>query len=72
VQVDAPDCLYLASRSMIPTHNSTLALDIVRAASIKAGLTSVLFSLEMSRNEITMRLLSAEARVPTGPSWRGG
>jgi replicative DNA helicase len=64
VQVDAPDCLYLASRSMIPTHNSTLALDIVRAASIKAGLTSVLFSLEMSRNEITMRLLSAEARVP--------
>jgi replicative DNA helicase len=64
VQVDAPDSLYLASRSMIPTHNSTLALDIVRAASIKAGLTSVLFSLEMSRNEITMRLLSAEARVP--------
>jgi replicative DNA helicase len=43
---------------------SALALDICRSASIKAGLTSVLFSLEMSRNEITMRLLSAEARVP--------
>jgi replicative DNA helicase len=64
VQVDAPDSLYLASRSMIPTHNSALALDIARAASVKAGITSVLFSLEMSRNEITMRLLSAEARVP--------
>jgi replicative DNA helicase len=64
VQVDAPDSLYLAGRSMIPTHNSALALDIARAASVKAGLTSVLFSLEMSRNEITMRLLSAEARVP--------
>jgi replicative DNA helicase len=64
VQVDAPDSLYLASRSMIPTHNSALALDIARAASVKAGLTSVLFSLEMSRNEITMRLLSAESRVP--------
>jgi replicative DNA helicase len=64
VQVDAPDSLYLASRSMIPTHNSALALDVARAASIKAGLTTVLFSLEMSRNEITMRLLSAEARVP--------
>ena len=64
VQVDAPDSLYLASRSMIPTHNSALALDIARAASVKSGLTSVLFSLEMSRNEITMRLLSAEARVP--------
>jgi replicative DNA helicase len=64
VQVDAPDSLYLASRSMIPTHNSALALDIARAAAVKAGLTTVLFSLEMSRNEITMRLLSAEARVP--------
>jgi replicative DNA helicase len=64
VQIDAPDSLYLAGRSMIPTHNSTLALDVARAASVRAGLTSVLFSLEMSRNEITMRLLSAEARVP--------
>jgi replicative DNA helicase len=43
---------------------STMALDLARAASVKAGLTSVIFSLEMSRNEITMRLLSAEARVP--------
>ncbi|MEP7023200.1 MAG: DnaB-like helicase C-terminal domain-containing protein, partial [Actinomycetota bacterium] len=64
VQVDNADHLYLASRSLIPTHNSTLALDLARAASIKNGLTSVIFSLEMGRNEITMRLLSAEARVP--------
>ncbi len=42
---------------------STLALDLARAASIKHGQTSVIFSLEMSRNEITMRLLSAESRV---------
>jgi replicative DNA helicase len=64
VQVDSDDHMYLASRAMIPTHNSTLALDLARAASVKHGLTSVIFSLEMSRNEITMRLLSAEARVP--------
>jgi replicative DNA helicase len=63
VQVDSPDRLYLAGEGMIPTHNSTLALDLARAASVKAGLTAVIFSLEMSRNEITMRLLSAEARV---------
>ena len=63
VQVDSADRLYLASRSMIPTHNSTLALDLARAASVHAGQTAVIFSLEMSRNEITMRLLSAEARV---------
>jgi replicative DNA helicase len=37
VQVDSPDQLYLAGRSMIPTHNSTLALDLARAAAIKHG-----------------------------------
>ncbi|AKG44037.1 replicative dna helicase [Streptomyces xiamenensis] len=63
VQVDNPDHLYLATRSMVPTHNSTLALDFARACSIKHKLPSVIFSLEMGRNEIAMRLLSAEARV---------
>ncbi|HEU5158880.1 MAG TPA: replicative DNA helicase [Streptosporangiaceae bacterium] len=63
VQVDAADHLYLAGRTGIPTHNSTLALDLARAAAVKHGLTAAFFSLEMSRNEITMRLLSAEARV---------
>jgi replicative DNA helicase len=43
---------------------STLALDFARAAAIRNGMATVLFSLEMGRNEITMRLLSAEARVP--------
>nr|WP_275423541.1 replicative DNA helicase [Planobispora takensis] len=42
---------------------STLGLDFARSAAIKHGMTTVVFSLEMSRNEITMRLLSAEARV---------
>jgi replicative DNA helicase len=43
---------------------STLALDFARAAAIKHAMATVVFSLEMGRNEITMRLLSAEARVP--------
>ncbi|MCX6398774.1 MAG: replicative DNA helicase [Propionibacteriales bacterium] len=64
VQVDNDDHLYLAGRSMIPTHNSTLALDFCRAASIHNNLTSAFFSLEMTRAEIVMRLLSAEARIP--------
>ncbi|GAB2678617.1 replicative DNA helicase [Thalassiella azotivora] len=63
VEIDHPTHLYLATRSMIPTHNSTVGLDIARSASIKNGMTSVIFSLEMGRNEITMRLLSAEATV---------
>jgi len=64
VQVDTADHLYLAGRGMIPTHNSTLALDFARAAAIRHSMSTVLFSLEMGRNEITMRLLSAESRVP--------
>jgi replicative DNA helicase len=42
---------------------STAALDFARSASIKNGLASVIFSLEMGRNEILMRLLSAEAQI---------
>jgi replicative DNA helicase len=64
VEVDNSEHLYLAGKSMVPTHNSTLGLDLARSASIKHGLTSCIFSLEMSRNEITMRLLSAEGKVP--------
>jgi replicative DNA helicase len=64
VQVDNDAHLYLAGPSGIPTHNSTLALDLCRAASIHHNLASVFFSLEMTRSEITMRLLSAEAKVP--------
>lgn len=63
VEIAHASHLYLAGASMIPTHNSTMGIDIARSASIKHNMTSVVFSLEMSRNEITMRLLSAEARV---------
>jgi replicative DNA helicase len=64
VEVDSPEHLYLAGPTWIPTHNSALALDFARSATIRHGLPTVVFSLEMGRNEITMRLLSAEARVP--------
>ena len=71
VEVDSAEHMYLAGRSMIPTHNSALALDFARSAAIRNGLSAVVFSLEMGRNEITMRLLSAEARVPMNVM-RGG
>ncbi|KRE27220.1 replicative DNA helicase [Mycobacterium sp. Soil538] len=63
VEVDNAGHMYLASRSMIPTHNSTLGLDFMRSCSIKHHLPSIVFSLEMSKSEIVMRLLSAEARI---------
>ena len=54
--------IVLAARPAV--GKSTLGLDIARYASIHKRETSVIFSLEMSRSEITMRMLSAEARVP--------
>ena len=63
LEVDNAAHLYLAGRGMIPTHNSTLGLDFMRSCSIKHRLASVIFSLEMSKSEIVMRLLSAEAKI---------
>jgi replicative DNA helicase len=64
VQVDSADQMYLASHAWIPTHNSTLALDFARSAAVEHDMATAMFSLEMSRSEIMMRLMSAEARVP--------
>ena len=61
--------IVIAARPAI--GKSTLALDFARAAAIRNQIATVLFSLEMGRNEITMRLLSAESRVPLA-SMRNG
>ena len=53
--------IVLAARPAV--GKSTLGLDIASYASIHENKTSVIFSLEMSKSEITMRMLSAEARV---------
>ncbi|MBN9105789.1 MAG: replicative DNA helicase [Propionibacteriaceae bacterium] len=50
---------------------STLGLDFARAASIQHGLCSAFFSLEMTKTEIVMRLISAEAQVPLNEIRRG-
>ena len=42
---------------------STLALGFMRSCSIKHNKASVIFSLEMSKSEIVMRLLSAETEI---------
>src|SRR5687767_1750841 len=43
---------------------STASMDFARHAAVRADMASAIFSLEMSKTEIVMRLLSAEARVP--------
>lgn len=53
--------IVIAARPAI--GKSTIALDFARSMSIKHHHPGAFFSLEMGRNEIAMRLLSAEARV---------
>ncbi len=72
--LQAGQMIVIAARPAI--GKSTLGLDIARSAAIKANTASVIFSLEMSREEITKRMLSAESGVkltkltkgPMGPN----
>lgn len=50
---------------------STLALDFARAATVKAQKSAILFSLEMGKTEIAMRLLAAEAQIPLDHMHKG-
>ncbi|WP_029089266.1 replicative DNA helicase [Brevibacterium album] len=50
---------------------STLALDFVRSAAIQSNRATVFFSLEMSADELAMRLLSAETGIPLQSLRRG-
>lgn len=50
---------------------STLALDIARSAAIHHQMTTVFFSLEMSRTELAMRVLSAEGKISMGRLKKG-
>jgi len=53
--------IILAARPAI--GKSTLGLDFARSAAIHHDMPVIIFSLEMGRSEIAMRLLSAEASV---------
>ncbi|HOB79998.1 MAG TPA: replicative DNA helicase [Ornithinibacter sp.] len=57
----AGQMIVIAARPAV--GKSTLGIDIARAAAIKHNLATAVFSLEMSRTEITMRILSAEATI---------
>ena len=50
---------------------STMALDIARSAAIHHHMPTVFFSLEMSRTELAMRVLSAEGKISMGRLKKG-
>jgi replicative DNA helicase len=63
IAVDSPSHLFLAGRSMTPTHNTSLALGMLTHVGMVLRRPALLFSLEMGHLELTQRLLASEARV---------
>ena len=55
------DLIIIAARPSM--GKTSLALDIARYASLHAGIVTAMFSLEMSKDQLGMRMLCAEARV---------
>ena len=55
------DLIILAARPGM--GKTALALNIARHAAVEAGIPVVIFSLEMSKEQLSMRLLSSEARL---------
>ena len=39
-------------------------MDFARSAALHHGLTTIIFSLEMSKNELAQRIISAESNIP--------
>ncbi|QGG96869.1 replicative DNA helicase [Actinomarinicola tropica] len=63
ITVDSPSHLYLAGESLVPTHNTSFALGMAAHAALESHRPVLFFSLEMSRLELTQRIVCAEARV---------
>jgi replicative DNA helicase len=63
VTVDSPRHLYLAGRTMIPTHNTAFGLGIATHVAKTTSRPVLVFSLEMGHVELTQRILSSEAEV---------
>ncbi|WP_438479178.1 DnaB-like helicase C-terminal domain-containing protein [Streptomyces asiaticus] len=64
IQVDNEDRMYLAGRTCIPTHNTTLANTFVRASAIDKQIPTLFVSLEMGEEELGLCICAAEATVP--------
>ncbi|CAM3310105.1 replicative DNA helicase [Stackebrandtia soli] len=51
---------------------TTFAMDVLRHASLRHGQAAAMFTRELSKTEVTMRILSAETRVPLHVLRSGG
>ena len=62
IAVSHPSRLYVTDEYVV-THNTAFCLNVAQNAAIKAGAVVGIFSLEMSKESLVMRMLSSEARV---------
>jgi replicative DNA helicase len=62
IRVEAADSLYLTD-DFIPTHNTAIAMQIGETVAIDQKLPVGIFSLEMTADSLTMRMLCSRARV---------
>ncbi len=63
IAVDSASHLFLAGRSMTPTHNTSFALGMLIHVGAVLRRPALLFSLEMGHLELTQRVLASEAQV---------
>ena len=63
ITVDSPEHLYLAGRTMVPTHNTAFGLGMATHIAKTTNRPVLVFSLEMGHVELTQRILSSEAEV---------
>ena len=63
ITVDSPNHVYLAGRTMVPTHNTSFALGMATHAALYANYPVLVFSLEMGNLELSQRMLCGEARI---------
>ena len=63
ITVDSSSHLYLAGRTLVPTHNTSFALGMATHAALYASHPVLVFSLEMGNLELSQRMLCGEARI---------
>lgn len=62
IRVDSPDHLYITEGYNL-THNTAFCLNLATNVALKEKAPVAIFSLEMSRDQIAQRILSAEAGI---------
>jgi replicative DNA helicase len=71
IQVDSLSHLYLASEHCVPTHNTSFVTNVALHAAVDHKKPVVIFSLEMSKEQLVERLLCEQARIDAQRMHRG-